>query len=117
MKLGKVLGLLLLLGLISYFAFQRMRETRWQSPYNTGMRALEDGRFPDAERDLKAAVEAAEPLGDHDHRLAICLSGLATVYGKQTSPDFSPGNGIGLPSVWLCRRVGRKWSDRVDSLS
>jgi hypothetical protein len=32
---------------------------------------------------MKAAVEAAEPLGDHDHRLAICLSGLGTVYGKQ----------------------------------
>jgi tetratricopeptide (TPR) repeat protein len=83
MKLSKVFGLLILLGLISYFALQRMREIRWRSPYNSGMRALEEGRFPEAVRDLKAAVEAAESLGDHDHPLAICLSGLATAYGKQ----------------------------------
>ena len=74
MKLGRVLGSLVLLSLISYCAFERMRETRWQTPYNTGMTALEEGRFADAESQLKAAVSAAEFLGDHDHRLATCLS-------------------------------------------
>ncbi len=82
-KLGKVLGLLILLSIISYFAFERMREARWQSAYTTGMRDLKEGRFADAEKHSKAAMTAAQSFGDHDPRLAVCLSGLATVYGNQ----------------------------------
>ncbi|MGO8897518.1 MAG: tetratricopeptide repeat protein, partial [Isosphaeraceae bacterium] len=34
-------------------------------------------------RDRQSAVAAAEELGDRDPALALCLSGLAVVYGRQ----------------------------------
>ena len=84
MRGGKVLPLLIFLGLISYFVSERMREPRWPALHDSGMRALEEGRYAEAERDLKAAVEASEALGDDDPRRALCLSGLATFDGKET---------------------------------
>lgn len=53
----------------------------WYAQYDQGVRALEAGRYDEAELWLRTAVRMAGELGDRDIRLGESLSALAQSYG------------------------------------
>jgi hypothetical protein len=63
---------------------ERGHHNRILADYDAGMRALAEGRYAEAERHMRAAVEAAtRRLQGDDPRLAVYLTGLAVAYVKQ----------------------------------
>lgn len=52
----------------------------WQEHLSAGKRAYEEARFREAEREYKAALQAAEAFGPKDPRFASTLNDLAEVY-------------------------------------
>src|SRR5262245_25455825 len=73
-------------------------EQQWKTEDDTGRRALEQGRYPDAIRSFQAAIAEAEKLGNNQH-LADSATGLAQVYVEQgnyaaSEPLFQQALGI-----------------------
>lgn len=58
-------------------------ENDWQGLNRRGVEAYKQGRYPDAEELLSAALTEAEKLGKEDSRLAASLNNLAAVYRAQ----------------------------------
>src|SRR5579885_2820836 len=52
----------------------------WQEHLSAGKRAYEEARFREAEREYKAALQAAEAFGPKDPRFASTLNDLVEVY-------------------------------------
>lgn len=52
----------------------------WQEKNKAGLAALSAGRLDDAERELVAALKAAEECGPDDERVAVSLTNLASLY-------------------------------------
>src|SRR3954467_11281192 len=80
-------GMVLLLALAGLSAVWRgeswVRDARWRMPHEAGAKALDAGRYSDAEKEFRTAVDVARGFGDKDNRLALSLYGLAVVYGYQ----------------------------------
>ncbi len=55
----------------------------WQENYDAGLKASEQGRFFEAEKLLRAALQEAETFSDQDYRLHLNLSMLAQVCKEQ----------------------------------
>jgi predicted GNAT family N-acyltransferase len=58
------------------------QETQWEEHMNAGRAALEERRYEEAEKLLKAAVEEAEGFGPRDPRLVTSLENLADLYHR-----------------------------------
>lgn len=58
-------------------------DTSWQKYYESGEKAYEQGRYAEAEKQLKAALKEAEKLGLQNIRVAASLNILAGVYVAQ----------------------------------
>ena len=59
------------------------QRTRWESKNAEGVKALQEGRYADAEKLFLAALEKAEGFGPQDPRLATSLNNLAELYRTQ----------------------------------
>ena len=59
------------------------RDTGWEKANNAGMKALQEGRYAEAEQHLAAALKEAEKFGKQDPRLATSLNNLALLYDAQ----------------------------------
>jgi len=59
------------------------QETLWQSYKAAGNAAAEQGRYEEAEKLFRAAIEQAEQLGSFDPRVADSLNQLAIFYASQ----------------------------------
>ena len=55
----------------------------WENYLAAGLKASQQGNYPEAEKHLAAAVKEAEGFGPQDPRLATCLFGLASHYHAQ----------------------------------
>ena len=69
----------------------------WQSYKDAGVEAYVEGDYIEAEKQLEAAVKAAEAFGQGDPRLATSLSALAKFYRNQArhlDADASASAGI-----------------------
>ncbi|MEE8612593.1 MAG: tetratricopeptide repeat protein, partial [Nitrospirales bacterium] len=62
-------------------------QTPWDNHLNAGDGLFQQGRFDDAEKELKAAVQLAEQFGEEDPRLTKTLTKLAMVYDAQGQYD------------------------------
>lgn len=58
------------------------QETQWEQCMNAGRAALEERRYEEAEKLLKAAVEEAEGFGPRDPRLVASLQNLVDLYHR-----------------------------------
>ena len=56
---------------------------QWQSHMTAGDKAYRQGNYPEAEKRLVAALEAAEGFGPRDPRLATTLNNLAEIHRAQ----------------------------------
>ncbi len=52
----------------------------WETYAAAGVKALQQGNYPEAEKQLEAAFKEAEGFGPQDPRLATSLNNLAMVY-------------------------------------
>jgi len=59
------------------------QNTSWKKANTAGLKALDDGRYVEAELQLAAALKMAEAFGEHDHRLGASLNNLAEPYLAQ----------------------------------
>ena len=75
----------LLLGVLclAFLLTTACQRSDWQSNNAAGLKALQQGRYADAEKLLVAAVEEAEGFGPQDLRLAATLDSLAGLYRAQ----------------------------------
>ena len=71
---------LALLAFVSLAALAQ--ETQWEQCVSAGRAALEERRYEEAEKLLKAAVEEAEGFGPRDPRLVTSLENLADLYHR-----------------------------------
>src|SRR5690242_16805777 len=71
------LFILLVIGLISDTA--RSQEILWKTYLQAGLKAQQQGRYADAQKQLQAAASEALDLGETDSRLGQTLNLLATV--------------------------------------
>ena len=55
----------------------------WETYMAAGVKAYQQGNYPEAEKQFAAAVKEAEGLGPQDPRLATSLNNLAVVYQAQ----------------------------------
>ena len=58
-------------------------EQRWKTEHDAGLKALEQGLYPQAVRAFQVAIGEAEKFGPTDPRLAQSLSGIAQAYLQQ----------------------------------
>ena len=75
----------LLIGLL-FLAFllpAACQSNSWKSNNAAGSKALQQGRYADAEKLFLAALEEAKEFGPQDQRLATSLNNLASVYQAQ----------------------------------
>ena len=56
------------------------RDTGWEKANDAGVKAFQEGRYPEAEPHLTAALKEAEKFGEQDPRLATSLNNLAALY-------------------------------------
>ncbi|MGD0923458.1 MAG: tetratricopeptide repeat protein [Terriglobia bacterium] len=56
------------------------RNTRWQKASAAGQKALQEGRYAEAQLHLTAALKDAEGFGEQAPRPATSLSNLAALY-------------------------------------
>ena len=68
---------------LAFFFTAACQRTRWESNNAAGVKALQQGRYADAEKLLLAAVEEAEGFGPQDPRLATSLNNMAELYRAQ----------------------------------
>ncbi len=59
------------------------QEAGWDDWTTLGVRAYQEGHYAEAEKNLSAALRAAEQFGEQDPRLATSLHNLATLYRQQ----------------------------------
>ena len=62
-------------------------KTPWEMHVTTGELRMQQGRFGEAEDQLKAALQEAEKFGEQDNRLPQTLSKLAILYDVQGQYD------------------------------
>ncbi len=55
----------------------------WETYMAAGVKAYQQGNYPEAEKQWAAAVKEAEGFGPQDPRLAVSLLGLVSVYAAQ----------------------------------
>ena len=55
----------------------------WQNHMDTGVKAYQQGNYPEAEKQFTAAVKEAEGFEPQDPRLATSLNNLALLYRTQ----------------------------------
>ncbi len=60
-----------------------MTKAPWEKANEAGTKALQEGRYAEAERHWTAALKEAETFGEQDTRLATSLNNLALLYGNQ----------------------------------
>ncbi len=75
------LSVLAVLWLCSTSAFAQIEP--WQSHTEAGVKAYQQGNYPEAEKRLVAALKEAENFGPEDPRLAKTLTDLALLYRAQ----------------------------------
>ncbi len=75
------LPVLAVLWLCSTSAFAQVEP--WQGHMVAGVQAYQQGNYPEAEKQLVAALKEAEGLGPQDPRLATTLNNLALLYDAQ----------------------------------
>ncbi len=81
MTLWLLAGLLCLaLAAVAYVFLQR---GSWKSYNNAGVKAYQQGNYPEAEKQWSAALKEAEGFGPQDQRLATSLGYLGEVYRLQ----------------------------------
>ena len=84
MKSSKTGWLLLAVVLLALWpGFRIIQEARWKKANDAGMKALQEGRYAEAEQHLTAARKQAEKFGKQDARLATSLNNLAELYQTQ----------------------------------
>ncbi len=73
----------LLVGLVclalAAVAYVFLQVTPWETYMDAGDKAYQQGNYPEAEKQLEAAVKEAEGFGPQDPRLATSLNNLAEV--------------------------------------
>ena len=67
-----------------WFTVVFAQDTDWERAMSEGMVAYQQGRYAEAERLFKAALEEAEKFESQDPRLAESLSALAELYSTQS---------------------------------
>src|SRR5438093_2874533 len=75
------------------------RQTRWAAHNAEGQEAYSKGRYAEAERAYKLALEEAESFGEQDPRFATSLNNLGVVFSAQgkyasAEPLFSRALGV-----------------------
>ena len=73
----------LLLGILCLASFAVAQDTAWEKLNAVGMKALQEGRYAEAEQHWTAALKEAEKFGGQDPRLATSLNNLAELYRVQ----------------------------------
>ena len=76
-----LLPFLAVLWLCSTSAFAHIEQ--WQSHMDAGVQAYQQGNYPEAEKQLVAALKEVEGFGPQDPRLATSLNNLAVLYQAQ----------------------------------
>ncbi len=76
-----LLPFLAVLWLCSTYAFAQAEQ--WQGHMVAGDQAYQQGNYPEAEKQLVAALKEAEGFGPQDPRLATSLNELALLYRAQ----------------------------------
>ena len=84
-KTGLLLLAVLLLAL--WPGCRIIQEARWEKANEAGKKALQEGRYAEAEQHLTAALKQAEKFGEQDFRLATSLNHLASLYNAQGRYD------------------------------
>ena len=84
-----ILSVLAVLWLCSTSAFAQIEP--WQGHTEAGVKAYQQGNYPEAEKRLVAALKEAEGFGPQDPRLATSLNHLAVLYDAQGKyPEAEP---------------------------
>ncbi|MHB9134214.1 MAG: tetratricopeptide repeat protein [Armatimonadota bacterium] len=60
-----------------------MAAEEWETANDAGMKAYRDGKYVEAEKQLRTAIAITEKFGKDDLRLAMCQENLAQVYEEQ----------------------------------
>ena len=84
MKYGKASRLLGVIAcLILWPAFVSAQETSWDTTNAAGLKALNEGRYSEAEELFSSALRMAETFGEQDPRFATSFNNLAELYRNQ----------------------------------
>jgi Tfp pilus assembly protein PilF len=59
------------------------KPSAWSRLLDAGWKALRDGKYAEAERKLRDAIEAAKPYGERDMRLATSFEAMAWLLYKE----------------------------------
>jgi len=85
MRQAKPIGLLLVVVALACWwpLTAPTQDPRWQALSAAGLKAYQQGRHPEAEKQFEAALEEAEGFGSRDLRIATSLNNLAVLYKLQ----------------------------------
>ncbi|MEC4679461.1 MAG: tetratricopeptide repeat protein, partial [Nitrospirota bacterium] len=71
---------------LTFFGCSEPKEP-WDLHTDQGTTLMEQGKFPEAEQELKSALLLAEQFGEQDPRLIQSLTNLAILYNAKGEPD------------------------------
>src|SRR5947209_5000507 len=104
------LAIVLLVSAVGLFA-QKPKVDTWGLSSTAGAQALSAQNYPEAERQFKIAITAAEAFGPNDARLAVSLNDLGMLYYRLGRYQEAEAIFVRAVSVWEQAKRGK---DGVD---